>query len=342
MKHLDLRIDESLKTLINSRKEHWYHKYTNTDLYNNAWNECERIRKRINTIIWKSEDPSVYGDMSLESKGINEQNLQSLSNRLCLLSTMAKYKQISLDNIDKGLSSLFRYNFEEDDNRPPITLIIVFSLGLIIAILLLIFAGIKGFILNVVLFVVFQFSFVASAFVLYFILSPVICFVINTIVSHKYNDLYLALRVNDSISIGISEIETSQDQSYRNSCRNKISHTDNGYNIIQNHDDVRKDSKIIQRWDLLEFAKIKGKMQVGTFVNKETGESYKTNLFTDNDGNICYVPFSATLGELSASAIIQMKSQLEVIMLENGNYILQRKCKPEIESQGNEKSSSFV
>ena len=34
-------------------------------------------------------------------------------------------------------------------------------------------------------------------------------------------------------------------------------------------------------WGLVAFAKMKGKMQVGEFVNQDTGEQFKSCIFTD-------------------------------------------------------------
>lgn len=78
-------------------------------------------------------------------------------------------------------------------------------------------------------------------------------------------------------------------------------------------------------WSLLAFARMKGKMQVGNFVNKETGEAFKSTIFTDTDGNRCFVAFSSKLGELSPSEIVAQKDNLQVVQLESGNYSLCRK-----------------
>lgn len=84
-----------------------------------------------------------------------------------------------------------------------------------------------------------------------------------------------------------------------------------------------------QGWSLLAFASGK-KMQVGTFVNTETGEEFKSCIFTDNStGNRCFVAFSSKLGELTPSQISAMKHDLQVVELNSGNYSL---CK---QGQGN-------
>ena len=77
-------------------------------------------------------------------------------------------------------------------------------------------------------------------------------------------------------------------------------------------------------WSLLSFARMKGKMQVGSFVNKETGEAFKSAIFTDGDNNRCFVAFSSKLGELTPAEIVSQKDKLQVVELESGNYSLCR------------------
>lgn len=77
-------------------------------------------------------------------------------------------------------------------------------------------------------------------------------------------------------------------------------------------------------WSLLAFARMKGKMQVGSFVNKETGDSFKSAIFTDGEGNRCFVAFSSKMGELTPSQIATEKDKLQVVQLESGNYSLCR------------------
>ena len=76
-------------------------------------------------------------------------------------------------------------------------------------------------------------------------------------------------------------------------------------------------------WSLLAFAKSHGKMQVGDFVNKETGESFKSCIFTNpEDNSRCFVAFSSKMGELSPREIAEQKDSLQVVELESGNYSL--------------------
>ena len=76
-------------------------------------------------------------------------------------------------------------------------------------------------------------------------------------------------------------------------------------------------------WSLLAFAKAHGKMQVGEFANKETGETFKSCIFTNPEDNTrCFVAFSSKMGELTPREIAEQKDSLQVVELESGNYSL--------------------
>lgn len=75
-------------------------------------------------------------------------------------------------------------------------------------------------------------------------------------------------------------------------------------------------------WSLMAFARSHGKMQVGNFTNSETGETFKSCIFTDADNNRKFVSFSQNLGELSAKEIADRKDSLQVVELESGNFKL--------------------
>lgn len=80
---------------------------------------------------------------------------------------------------------------------------------------------------------------------------------------------------------------------------------------------------IVNSWSLIAFAKNKGpKMQVGTFVNRETSESFKSCIFTNGDGDKTFVAFSQNLGELTPKEIASRKADLQVVELESGHYKL--------------------
>ena len=63
-------------------------------------------------------------------------------------------------------------------------------------------------------------------------------------------------------------------------------------------------------------------MQIGAFVNKESGESFKSCIFTDANGEKCFVAFSSKLGELSPAQIVGMKDELQVVTMDSGSHIL--------------------
>lgn len=88
---------------------------------------------------------------------------------------------------------------------------------------------------------------------------------------------------------------------------------------------------IINSWSLISFAKSHGKMQVGEFTNSDSGEVFKSCIFTDpaNRDNKTFVAFSSKLGELSPLEIARMKDDLQVVELASGHYSL---CK---QGQGN-------
>ena len=80
---------------------------------------------------------------------------------------------------------------------------------------------------------------------------------------------------------------------------------------------------IINSWSLIAFARAHGKMQVGEFANKDTGEVFKSCIFTNpSDQSRCFVAFSSKMGELTPREIAAMKDELQVVQLESGNYSL--------------------
>lgn len=75
-------------------------------------------------------------------------------------------------------------------------------------------------------------------------------------------------------------------------------------------------------WSLLSFARAHGRMKVAPFVNKETGEAFKSCAFIDSDGATTLVAFSSNLGELTPQQIAARKNSLQVVELESGTYKL--------------------
>lgn len=79
---------------------------------------------------------------------------------------------------------------------------------------------------------------------------------------------------------------------------------------------------IINSWSLIAFAQQHGKLQIAPCVNKETGEAFKSCVFTDADNTRIFVSFSSKLGELSPREIASQKDGLQVVQLASGNYKL--------------------
>ena len=81
-------------------------------------------------------------------------------------------------------------------------------------------------------------------------------------------------------------------------------------------------STIKNSWSLIAFAKKFGpKMQVGEFVNKETGENFKSCIFTNGETRT-FVAFSSKMGPLSPREIAAKKNELQVVQLESDHYSL--------------------
>ena len=75
-------------------------------------------------------------------------------------------------------------------------------------------------------------------------------------------------------------------------------------------------------WSLISFARTHGRMKVAPFVNKETGECFKSCAFLSSDGEITLVAFSSKLGELTPKQIAAQKDDLQVVQLESGSFKL--------------------
>lgn len=76
-------------------------------------------------------------------------------------------------------------------------------------------------------------------------------------------------------------------------------------------------------WSLIAFAKSHGKMKVASFVNKESGEAFKSCMFVNSDGEVtATVNFSSKLGELTPRQIASQKDDLQVVELNSGTYKL--------------------
>lgn len=85
---------------------------------------------------------------------------------------------------------------------------------------------------------------------------------------------------------------------------------------------MAQETKIINSWSLMAFAREYGpKMQVGQFVNSETGEGFSSCIFTNGDSRT-FVAFSSRMGELTPGEIVRQKDDLQIVQLESGHYSL--------------------
>ena len=77
-------------------------------------------------------------------------------------------------------------------------------------------------------------------------------------------------------------------------------------------------------WSLISFARTHGRMKVAPFVNKDTGEAFKSCAFLSSEGEVTLVAFSSKLGELTPAQIAAQKDDLQVVQLESGSFKLCR------------------
>lgn len=93
-------------------------------------------------------------------------------------------------------------------------------------------------------------------------------------------------------------------------------------NVVEEKSTEETNTSILQSWSFLEFAKNYVKMQVGTFVNSNTGEEFKSCMFIKKDGTYDYVGFHSQLGVLTPTEISKRKKELKVGLTESGKYVL--------------------
>jgi hypothetical protein len=79
---------------------------------------------------------------------------------------------------------------------------------------------------------------------------------------------------------------------------------------------MAQSNKIKNSWSLLSFARKFGpKMQVGEFVNSESGDKFKSCIFLKGDTRT-FAAFSSKLGVLSPREIAAQKDDLQVVLCE--------------------------
>lgn len=81
---------------------------------------------------------------------------------------------------------------------------------------------------------------------------------------------------------------------------------------------------IVSSISLLAFAREHGKMQVGNFTNKETGEQFKSAVFSNEKGRT-FAHFSEKIrnkGIPTPQVLARDYAKYQVVTNENGNFIL--------------------
>lgn len=94
------------------------------------------------------------------------------------------------------------------------------------------------------------------------------------------------------------------------------------YKVAEEECIEENNTSILQSWSLLEFVKNYVKMQVGNFVNSNTGGEFKSCMFIKEDGSYDYVGFHSQLGELTPAEITKRKNDLKVGLTQSGKYVL--------------------
>lgn len=86
---------------------------------------------------------------------------------------------------------------------------------------------------------------------------------------------------------------------------------------------LEKSPKLLPKnsWDLLSFSKEFGEMKVGECTNHDTGEAFKSCVFSKGKVRT-FVSFSSKLGELTPEEIENMKDDLVIIKNDKGKYSL--------------------
>lgn len=94
----------------------------------------------------------------------------------------------------------------------------------------------------------------------------------------------------------------------------KVSSTNKGSSLLESKSSTNS-------WSLVSFSKMFDEMQVGEFVNKETGDLFKSCVFIKGKAKT-FVAFSSKLGALTPEEIEERKNELLVVKSKAGKYSL--------------------
>ena len=324
MKHKFSGINDETKSLINQRTPRWYHRYDNYEVLNIAYDTYKHFWEDIDHLDYYYINYPESGVPTLQEKGITEEALDTYIQNKCQLVALAKSKDVDLsgDKINKEL----RFAIGCYNEDIPVLLILIAVLGLVIAVIWAIIVGDVLFgrtiFYDILFFIIGWFSSSVLLVLLFVVMEELGTPLINFIREYRYNRAIITMESLDSTMIRVNEIKRQQRAKTIEYDRMKFCR-------IQEDKEPEQTEPIVEpikdSWSLIDFVRIKGKMQVGTFNNKETGDTFKSCIFTNGDGYRTFVGFSKKLGELTPSEIVTQKDNLIVILNEDGHYVLCRK-----------------
>lgn len=80
-------------------------------------------------------------------------------------------------------------------------------------------------------------------------------------------------------------------------------------------------TRVMDSWSLIAFARKNGQLKLGQF--EHNGESFASLIFINpSNQEKTFVGFSSKLGELTPREIVSRKDELQVVLLDSGNYYL--------------------
>ena len=326
MKHKFVGLSEETKTLIRRRTPKWYHRYDNDGVLNIAYHEYSRFWEDIDHLECFYYEHPESGVPTLIEKGITEEALETYIQSKSHLVALAKSKDVDLsgDKIDREL----RFAIGCYNEDIPVQLILIVILGLVLAVIWAVSVGdllFGGTVLHDILFFLIGWLSSTVLVLLIFVgLEEIGTPLINSIREHRYKKAIMTMESLDSTMIRVNEIKRQQRAKEIEYDRMKY-----GRDQEDEEQEQEQTEHIVESpkdsWSLIDFVRIKGKMQVGIFKNKDTGDSFKSCIFTNGDGDRTFVGFSKKLGELTPSEIVAQKDDLIVILNEDGHYVLCRK-----------------
>ncbi len=329
-------LDEDLVKRINDWNPRWYNKYDNADVLNLTYKESREYWSDIEELERFSK---YYPDSNIptfEDEGVTEQALQTYIMNKCDIFADAKMREIDLsmekweDVLDDCLK---RYADEEQKGK---ALLVFFSIvGALLWLLIVLVAGRPLFELSIVaivfIMVIGWFSATIGIILLFITIDEMGNPVINHLIQKKHNKILYQMPFIDSCWPRVNKIRQLQKQYLNEKWEKERKQKQNPSNnlvldsvVVEQPETGEATDEVISLWPLLEFGKLKGKMQVATYLDNNTNKEFKTCLFTDATGRRLTVYFDQELGELSSSEIVGQKDHLIVVLLRNGNYYLRR------------------